>query len=80
MLKSSTSDAAREWFAVELQAHPNEVGGRPTTEPRMPGHARLLASYEAHSAHAGGDRRFHVALEPHPSLQDGNGRVGRLVM
>ena len=84
MLKSSTSDAAQEWFAVgDYKRIPNEVGGRPTTEPEdVPGAMReLVASYEAHSTHTLEEIvAFHVALERIHPFQDGNGRVGRLVM
>ena len=84
MLKSSTTDASKDWFAVgEYKRLPNEVGGRSTTAPedvaREMGQA--LAAYEARSAHGLEEIvSTHVALERIHPFQDGNGRVGRLVM
>ena len=84
MLKSSTSDADRDWFAVgNYKLLPNEVGGRDTTPPEEVAHEmqRAISSYEALPTHALDDIiAFHVAFERIHPFQDGNGRVGRLVM
>lgn len=84
ILKSSTTDADKPWFAVgDWKRLPNEVGGRATTPPEeVEGRfAALLDGYDARAPHALEDIvSFHVAFERIHPFQDGNGRVGRLVM
>lgn len=83
-LKASTSDSDMEWFAVgEYKQLPNEVGGRETTAPENVAREmrELLSSYEQHASHSLEQIvAFHVAFERIHPFQDGNGRVGRLVM
>lgn len=84
ILKSSTTDAARSWFAVgEYKKLENEVGGRATSRPEDVARdiQNLLASYDPGRPHTLEEiLDFHVVFEHVHPFQDGNGRVGRLVM
>lgn len=84
VLKTGTSDSRKDWFAVgEYKKMPNEVGGHDTTLPedvadRM---RELLAEYNAQATKTFEDIvAFHVAFERIHPFQDGNGRVGRLIL
>ena len=83
-LKTGTSDSRKDWFAVgEYKRLPNEVGGNDTTLPEnVAGEMRtLLADYNALSTKTFEDIvAFHVAFERIHPFQDGNGRVGRLIL
>ena len=84
ILKNGTSDSRKDWFAVgNYKKLPNEVGGMPTALPedvadRM---KELLAEYNGKVAVSFKDiLEFHVKFERIHPFQDGNGRVGRLIM
>ena len=84
ILKIGTSDSRKDWFAVgEYKKLPNEVGGNDTTLPENVADAmrKLLSSYNALPAKTFEDIvAFHAAFERIHPFQDGNGRVGRLIL
>ena len=84
ILKNGTSDSRADWFMVgDYKKMPNEVGLKVTTSPEdVPKEMKkLLSWYEEIETPTLKDLlEFHYRFETIHPFQDGNGRIGRLIM
>lgn len=84
MLKTGTADSRKDWFAVgKYKKFANEVGGEITAAPdEVPARMKKLISQysDLKAVTLENILDFHYQFEAIHPFQDGNGRVGRLIM
>jgi Fic family protein len=84
LLKNNTAQSKKAWFNVgEYKAYPNEVGGKETTKPDLVSSEMVLLLNNYHNKSKIQFKDiidFHYIFESIHPFQDGNGRVGRLIM